>query len=171
MVRNVLIAAALVLSAELALAETVLGDVTWQAKSTSGVVKIDGEGGKAEGLVEVKDGKASGTLTCDLAAFTTGIDLRDKHMKEKYLDVAKYPKATLKLDPVAPSKGQFAWTGALTLKGETKPVHGMASVDGEDLWARFTVSLADYPSIGIPEWLGVTIAKEVVVTVKAKAKK
>lgn len=146
----------------------VSGDVTWKVKTVAGLMTVHGEGGKVAGSVDVgADGKASGELTCDVGAFSTGIPLRDTHLHEKYLGTGK---ATLKLDPVQATADDFAWTGQLTIKGETKPAKGTARLKGDDLWAEFEVSLPDYPAIGAPAWEGIAVDKTVTVTVSAKAK-
>jgi polyisoprenoid-binding protein YceI len=149
--------------------ELVDGSVEWLAVSTLGVVKIHGTGGKASGKIDITGGKATGTIDCELAPFKTDNDTRDGHLHEKYLESAKWPKATLELDP-ASAAAEFEWSGKLTVKGETKPVKGKARYTPPDLWAEFKVDLKDFPAIGAPEWKGVHVANEVTVTVKAKTK-
>ena len=147
----------------------VTGSVTWEAKGNPGLVKIDATGGKPTGTLTVDGGKASGTVECAMADFTTGIDKRDEHAKTKYLEVDKYPKATFVLDPV-PTTGNQAFQGKLTLKGVTKPVIGHAHFNSPtDVEATFTISLDDY-NVGVPSFMGVTVAKDVTVTVKLHAK-
>jgi len=142
-------------------------EVEWRAESTLGVVKIFGKGGKATGVGKIDEkGMVSGTFECDLSDFDTGNELRNDHMKVKYLDTTAHPKAVLALDPVKVSKDKFAWTGKLTLKGQTKPISGLASLSGNKLWAEFVVSLTDYPAIGIPQYGKITVAKDVTVIVR-----
>jgi len=144
----------------------VTGKVSWIAASSAGIVKIKGDGGIVVGTIDVgDDGKARGVLTVNTANFRTGNDLRDEHMHTKYLGTGL---ATLKLDPVKPSKDDFAWSGQLTIKDDTRPVRGKATLKGDDLWAEFDVSITDFPSIGVPEWQGVSVTKNVTITVKAK---
>ena len=119
----------------------------------------------------LKDGIAEGEARVQLADFKTGDTKRDGHMKEaKYLDTAKHPEAVLKLTPVKVTQAQFKWQGNLTMKGKTKSVWGMASVDGAGvLWARFTVDLKQWRDvIEKPRFLGMGISDEVIVTVKSK---
>lgn len=150
-----------------ALGKPVQGTVEWNARSTLGIVNIHGTRGAIAGKVEVAaDGTATGTFNCDLTPTTTDNDLRDEHLHTKYLETKKWPTATLVLDPVKVGD-KFDWKGQLTIKGETKPVAGTAWLKGDELKAEFQVSLAAYPAIGVPEWKGVTVAKEVDVTVKA----
>jgi polyisoprenoid-binding protein YceI len=126
-------------------------------------VKIHGTGGIAKGSIE--EG-----FTCDMWDFDTDNDTRNKHMREKYLEVEKFPKAKLVLDRTVKPSEAFDWSGQLTIKKETKPVKGKATIKDGVLTATFTISLADYPSIGVPSWLGVTVAKNVEVTVKGPEK-
>lgn len=149
----------------------VSGTVEWKAQSTLGLVKIMGTRGAVSGkVVLAPDGTASGTLDCDLTPMTTANDLRDEHMHTKYLDTKKWPTATLKLDPVV-AKDKFDWSGQLTLKGETKNVHGTAWLTGDDLRAEFSIKLADFPAVGVPAWKDITVAGDVTVEVKAKVGK
>ena len=67
--------------------------------------------------------------------------------------------------------GEFKWTGKLTLKGETKPVSGTGSLKGDTITANFKISLSDYPAIGVPSWLGVTVEKDVLVKAEIRTAK
>ena len=95
--------------------ETFKGTADWQATGNPGMVKIDGAGGKVTGTVERSGGKVAGTFDCQLNDFQTGIDTRDHHMREKYLETAKFPVAQLKLDPVG--TGDFDSVNEVELHG------------------------------------------------------
>jgi len=140
-------------------------DVTWHATGTPGFIQIDGDGGKATGVVTVDGDVVSGSFACQLDDFTTGIALRDRHMREKYLETGKHPVAVITIDPVDLGKGT-RWTGKLTLKGVTKPIAGDATRAGPKAFAAsFDVNLDDFP-VGVPSYLGVTVAKTVHVAVR-----
>jgi len=143
--------------------------VNWTAVGTPGFLRINGAGGAAEGKLEAADGKVSGELTVQLADYTTGLDLRDHHMKEKYLDVAKYPAAKLVLasQPYAEGK-ESTISGDLTIKDVTKAVKITFTATGKNVQAKFKINIKDYPSIGVPAHLGITVADEVEVLVDAK---
>jgi len=64
--------------------------VTFDAAGPAGM-KIEGT---TSDLSVVDDG-GNVVITVPLANLSTGIGLRDHHMKEKYLEVPKYPAATL----------------------------------------------------------------------------
>lgn len=152
----------------------VVGAVTWLATGNPGFLKIKGEGGKLTGSLSEQDGLVVGTLDVGLADFTTGLSLRDEHMRDRYLDVGKYPKATLTLEPTKLAPGAVPVKGLLTVKGETKPAAGSCDVSpsggGYHADCMLKVRLTDYPSIGVPSYLGVTVAETVDVAVSLTAK-
>jgi len=142
--------------------------VNWTAIGTPGFLRINGSGGAAEGKIDVTDSKASGSLSVKLADYTTGLDLRDHHMKEKFLETNKFPTATLLINAQAFTPGKESTiSGDLTIKGATKPVKVAFTLSGKSLSAKFKLSIKDYPAIGVPSHLGVTVADEVGVTVDA----
>lgn len=149
--------------------------VTFHTKATPGFLNVDGKGAKLEGTAEVDAGKVTGDFTVNLAAIKTGIDLRDEHMKTRYLDVAKFPQATLRLLPTDLASKEF--TGTLTIKGTSKPIHGtftaVTTPTGAMGEAAFTVRFDDYPlgAGGRPNYLGVTVAETADINVKFKAVK
>jgi polyisoprenoid-binding protein YceI len=118
----------------------------------------------------------NGTLTVDLRTLDTGINLRNEHLREHYLEVTNGPefdRATLSeihvkgVDPdVGEGKGSF--TGLLRLHGVTKTVTGTIDVRpagaGVDVKASFPVTLADY-SIRKPRYLGVGVKDTVTIEV------
>ncbi len=121
----------------------------------------------------VADAGGSVELTVPLAKLTTGIDLRDKHMKEKYLEIAKFPSAILTVSRAAlklPAGGapvELDVPGTLLLHGTTKPVtvHYDAKPEGAGLAAhgKFHINMNDY-GIQVPTYLGITVKPEVDVT-------
>jgi polyisoprenoid-binding protein YceI len=72
----------------------------------------------------IADGADSISIAVPLANLTTGIALRDRHMRDKYLEVQTYPLATLKVDR---NSLQFPGIG-----GETSgDVQGMMAIHGQ----------------------------------------
>ena len=61
-------------------------------------------------------------VTVPLKNLDTKIELRNKHMKEKYLEVGKYPNAELRVAKSAVQAPSGKATGQLSLHGQTKPV-------------------------------------------------
>jgi polyisoprenoid-binding protein YceI len=148
--------------------------VTFLATGKPGFLKINGEGAKLEGTGHVEGGKLTGAFDVNVDAFKTGIDLRDEHMKNKYLETGKFPKAHLVLeavaiDPASTSEQEKDFTGKLTIKGVEKPVSGKMTVtfSGKQVKgeATFPVQIDEYP-IEVPVYLGVTVAKSVDVKVE-----
>jgi polyisoprenoid-binding protein YceI len=105
-----------------------------------------------------------------LSNLATGIALRDRHMKEKYLEVQKYPDATLTVARSSlkvPPSGAHATADApatLTLHGATRPVtvHYEASGEGDGLSVNgtFHVKMDEF-GIAVPSYLGVTVKPDV----------
>jgi polyisoprenoid-binding protein YceI len=151
------------------------GEVEMLAKGKPSFIKIQGKGTAAQGELQVDGTKVSGELAFDLQTLTTGLTTRDDHMKNKYLEVAKFPKAILSLKEV---KSLTTWTtqspkldGAtfeamLTLHGETKPVSGKFSMtEDSQVNAEFSIKLSDF-KVSTPSFSGVTVADLVEVKVK-----
>jgi polyisoprenoid-binding protein YceI len=113
-----------------------------------------------------------------LSNLSTGIGLRDKHMKEKYLEVQKYPNAELQVERSAlnlPGPGQDTSAdadGTLSLHGQTHPVkfHYKAKREGDKYSVQGTMHLnmRDY-GIAVPSYLGITVKPDVDVAVKFDA--
>lgn len=116
----------------------------------------------------------------DLNTLKTGIGLRDRHMRENYLETKKYPFAefTGKLnDHVKPVKGQsksLNATGTFKIHGKEKDM----VVPGKITWisdseiqleATFKVLLSDY-NIAIPSVIFYELSEEQVITIKANLK-
>lgn len=131
------------------------------------------------------DGAAvQGELSLNLSDFETGIGLRDRHMKEKYLELAKenFQKARLKISSLslpldywkAPGRQTASFRGLLWLHGVEKEIEGVleivdAAKDIVSGAAKFTILLPDY-GIAIPSFSGVTVAEKVDLEVKFKSR-
>ena len=96
-----------------------------------------------------------------LSTLATGIELRDKHMKDKYLEVGKFPDAEL---IEATGKGGQG-RGKLKIRGIEKEVTGTYQViGGKELEAKFPIKLSDFKIDGI-RYMGVGVKDEANVTV------
>jgi polyisoprenoid-binding protein YceI len=149
--------------------------VGFLATGSPGFLTIKGEGGKLSGEcrpLNKKKGHVECFLSVDLSHLTTGIDLRDSHMRDKYLEVKKHPKAFLNIGSVPTGDGEYDIQGILTIKGVSKPVTTRIKISTtnqiKEISAQLQVTLSDYP-IGVPSYLGVTVAKEVEISVQALA--
>jgi polyisoprenoid-binding protein YceI len=117
-----------------------------------------------------------GSLAVDLRTLDTGIDLRNEHLRERYLEVSKapgYDNAILSdidlkgVDPVTP-EGKGSFTGSLALHGVKNTVTGSVEARkagaGIRVKATFPVNLADF-HIDEPSYLGVGVKDTVQVEV------
>ena len=149
------------------------GQINFVATGHPSALKVVGHGNKVKGSLHLQSTIVEGNVSFDLGSLDTGVELRNHHMKEKYLEVAKYPEARLTLKkmnlPVAPLTPGFKvadlpFSGDLMLHGITKPVHGTVSIvnnSGELVCdAQFQIKISDY-SIAVPKYLGITIADDV----------
>ena len=96
------------------------------------------------------DGEVSGTVTITAASIDTRQTRRDTHLRSAdFFDVANYPDITFTADSVRPSGQGVAVTGALTVRGRTRPLSfdAAASVHGDgEIWldARVRVNRTDF---------------------------
>jgi polyisoprenoid-binding protein YceI len=133
-----------------------------------------GPGGfKLEGKtneLSIKDDGQTVTYVVPLASLKTGIDLRDRHMREKYLQTDKYPDAVLVVPWSGirlPESGQAVTqtvTGQMSLHGRTKDVPVTYTVrkkgDVYETTGRVPLNIKDF-GIDIPSYLGVTVKPDI----------
>ena len=139
--------------------------VSFEAAGPAGM-KIEGS---TPDLTVADDG-TNVVITVPLANLSTGIGLRDHHMKEKYLEVQKFPSATLTIARGAlkvPAGGEQVAVdvpGSVQIHGQTRPVsvHYEAKGEGAAFGARgaFHVNMNDF-GITVPTYLGVTVKPDV----------
>lgn len=135
--------------------------------------------GKTKSVDLKDDGKAL-TVVVTLKDLETGISLRDNHMREKYLEVEKYPEATL----VVPSD-QVTWPedgkategtakGSFTVHGVSKDLSfkfrivnagGTYTVEGEA-----PVNFKDH-GVNVPSYMGITVKPDITIVAKFNARK
>jgi len=124
--------------------------------------------------VNVADDGSTVTITVGLSALTTGISLRDKHMKDA-LETDKYatttlsvPRGSLKI-PAAGASSSGDAGGTMKLHGQSKAVtvHYTAKNDGGviSVTGNTTVNMSDF-GIKPPSYLGVTVKNDVAVNTK-----
>ncbi len=148
-------------------------------------LKIVGHGvGPTGQLVLAPDGSdylLSGTVDLDLESFDTGIEMRDKHMKEKYLETAKNRKATVKFVSAHLAKetleknGEVTLPALLLLHGVEKPVEVKTSFlkdsSGElKTTSSFQIKISDF-GIQIPSFSGLTVADQIQIKIEMKVSK
>lgn len=124
--------------------------------------------------VKLKENGNNVIVTVKVNSLVTGIDLRDRHMKEKYLESGKYPTATLEVDKSKlhfPDGGSVSGSvdGKLTLHGVSKNVRVSYKADGDSKHAnvdgRTRINMKEF-KIDVPSYLGVTVKPNVDIEVK-----
>jgi polyisoprenoid-binding protein YceI len=143
--------------------------------SKASLNEFTGKSNTLNGLVDLEKNMLD--FFIDLNTIKTGIGLRDKHMRENYLETKKFPFAefTGKVDAIPTiSKGQSA---DVTAKGKFK-IHGVEreiAVPGKltmlsdkemMLEAQFKILLSAY-NIEIPTVVFYELSEEQIVSIKA----
>jgi polyisoprenoid-binding protein YceI len=136
--------------------------------------KIDGK----TKLLSVKDDGKNLSVVVGLKDLDTGITLRDKHMRDKYLEVEKFPEATLTvpLDGVKLADGtnEGEGKGTFTCHGVTKDAtfkYKATCKGGEcDVEGTAPVNMNDH-GVNVPSYMGITVKPNITVRATFKAKK
>lgn len=162
--------------------QVVDGNVGFLAVGKPSAIKIRGKGAAPKGDLHIAGKDVTGDLNFDVNSLNTGIEMRDRHMKEKYLQVDKFPTAQFKITKLAlPADftpngfraDKVPFEGDLTLHGVTKPVKGIATISGNagstTGHMEFRTQITDY-GIEIPNYMGVKVADKVDVDVDVVAK-
>src|ERR1700687_5736423 len=127
-----------------------------------GGIKIEGQTAQ----LEFKDNSEEWEIVVALDSLKTGISLRDRHMKEKYLETPKYPKAELVVrksalpSPSAGGSSEGKAAAILKLHGRQKAV----SIDyrvrraglGYVVNGTIHLDMRDY-DVAPPSYLGVSV--------------
>ena len=118
-----------------------------------------------------RPGDLQGALHVNLQTLATGIGLRDRHMRENYLEVQKGPEfatATLEQIRVERLEGTTTVKGVLLLHGQRREVSGTAAIKEQDgrlrVQAQFPLKVSDF-EIPKPTYLGVGVRDEIQVKV------
>ena len=120
-------------------------------------------------------GAVSGTLKVELQTLETGIGMRDRHMRNNYLEVEKGPTfATATFDDIRVEKleGKTIFSGILTLHGQKKKISGAADLQQRDgrikVQAQFALKVSDF-EIPAPTYLGIGVRDEIQIKVALTA--
>jgi polyisoprenoid-binding protein YceI len=143
------------------------GEVSFTATGPAGL-KIVG----TTSQIAIKEDGANVVVSVPLSSVDTGIALRNKHMKEKYLEVDKYPNAELTVARSAVKEGSGSAQGTMKIHGQSKPVtfNYNAKKAGEGFAVDGTVhiNINEY-GVEVPSYLGVTVKPGVDIAVKFSA--
>ena len=120
--------------------------------------------------LRVEDDGTTLKVVVPLSGLQTGIALRDRHMREKYLEVEKYPDAVLALPWSAvklPEDGrslEATSPGTMTLHGQSHEVQARYKIARSGTSYRVSGNVAlDIRNYGIdiPSYFGVTVQPDI----------
>jgi polyisoprenoid-binding protein YceI len=140
---------------------TVGGSFEARTKSVSGEVTASA----------ADPGSVTGALKVDLQTLETGIAVRDRHMRDNYLEVEKGPDfAVATFDKIRVEKlaGKSTFKGTLLLHGQRQEVSGVADLQQRDgrirVQAQFPIKVSAF-QIPKPTYLGVGVRDEIQIKV------
>ncbi|TVP51687.1 MAG: YceI family protein [Mongoliibacter sp.] len=147
--------------------------------SKASLNEFNGESKQLNGLIDLDKNLLD--FYIDLNTLKTGIGLRDRHMRENYLETNKYPYAefTGKIAEGPELKNgesrKVTATGKFTIHGVERKIEVPGTIkrvnnNTVELEANFKVLLGDY-KIDIPKVMFYELSEEQTVTIKAELKK
>jgi len=150
---------------------------SFEARTSAAVGNLSGDISRSAAVstLAAVDGASlalTGAIQVDLATLETGIELRDRHMKDVYLEISRgagFATARLEAISIDGAEGRTPFHGTLSLHGEQRPVSGVADLQGQRdggvrVRARFPISLAAF-GIQPPRYLGAGVQDQVEVQV------
>jgi hypothetical protein len=146
---------------------TVNGKAEFLADANPGFLKIIGKGGNVIGVAIETDGVVNGEFKVKVDDFTTGLSLRDDHMKNKYMESSKYPDVIVRIKNY--KIGDDIFSGDLTMRDITKPINGSAKAEGNKVKAEFFFKITDY-GVTRPNWKGVGVDEKIKAIVEIEYK-
>lgn len=129
------------------------GTAEFYADATPGFLKIHAVGGKVTGEILTTEGDlVSAIFKSQVKDYTTDLELRDDHMRNKYMEAVKYPDIILSI------KGYRKWdpkfSGDLSFHGQTHKINGNVERNGKKVKATFDIKVTDF-GVAKPQHLGV----------------
>ena len=149
-----------------------LGARAEQGKGAASFVALGPAGLRIEGAtdqVKLATQDDQVVVTVDLGSLKTGINVRDKHLRED-LQTGQFPTAELRVkrdalklpEPLSETSGEA--DGQLLLHGQTRPIHFSYRLKrteaGTDVNGSFRIHLADF-GIAPRAYLGITVKPDV----------
>lgn len=133
---------------------TILKGFTAKTKDIKGEARVQGTKITAENIV------------VSLKNLDTGMSLRNDHMKNKFLEVSKYPDAILLKGQGENGKG----TGRIKIRNIEKDISGTYKVEGSEVVAEFELLLSEFGISGI-NYKGVGVEDKIKLKVSVPVKK
>ncbi|MBN1209693.1 MAG: YceI family protein [Myxococcaceae bacterium] len=131
-------------------------------------------------VLSIREEDGAVAFTVPLDTLETGISLRDRHMREKYLEVGKYPEATLVVPWSAlrlPAPGQSLSqkvSGMMTLHGQRRPVQISYELkhsgDHYEASGKVPLNMKEF-GIQVPSYMGLTVKPDIEAIVSFHFKK
>jgi hypothetical protein len=154
------------------------GSVEFRATGWPSALKIHGKGVVPKGTFIVENLQLSGVSSFALESLDTGIKRRNEHMKNKYLEIKKYPLAVLTLSNTALPESfkqesvrleKIPFAGRLLLHGVDQIISGFANIERKlnqiNVEANFGFKISEF-AISSPGFAGITMADRVEVQVQ-----
>jgi polyisoprenoid-binding protein YceI len=136
--------------------------VVFEAAAKPSFLKIKGETKNLKHEQKQEASSIVDSFTVDLSTLNTGIELRDEHMKDKYLKTKNHPLAALVFSKEEKSvldfQGEKELIGTFTLNGKSREVVVKAKRDKNNLQASFELKLSNF-ALEVPSWSGVTVTE------------
>ena len=159
------------------------GQVQFKTIGRPSALKIVGKGPAPKGQLNIdQNGNIKGQFDFELATLDTGIGLRDRHMKNKYLEVGKFPKAAITIQEMKfpnellakdGQKDAIPFKGMIKIRGIEKECNGLAKLTKANgvltAEANLNVKVKDF-NIDIPSFAGITMADNVDISVSMGGK-
>jgi polyisoprenoid-binding protein YceI len=131
--------------------DPVKSSIRLKSRNMWGLAPVNGAFREVSGTGTVSpDGEVSGTVTVTAASIDTKNTKRDEHLRSAdFFDSGNHPDITFTADGIRPSGQGVAVTGALTVRGRTRPLSfdAVASVQGDgEIWldAEVHINRADF---------------------------
>ncbi len=148
-------------------------EVSFAAKITGGSFSGSTHSIIGYAKYDEKNFTVTSELEIDAASLTTGISLRDKHMREKYLETEKFPKILFSVKDATASnaaKSESELSGTVTIKGTAKEEKIKISVEeGSEsqriVKAKFPINILDF-NIKQPKFLVIEMKPVVEVSLR-----
>lgn len=137
--------------------------VTFNATGSPGFLDIEG----VSSTVKVTDDGTTLSFAVPMSTVSTGIELRDNHMNEHYVEVAKYPDVTIKLPKASvqwPANAGDSTSGKVSATFNAHGVDVPTDVtytvkkgkSSTKVTAKFAFNTNSH-GISIPSYLGITV--------------
>lgn len=160
--------------------DSVSGKTTFIAKGWPSALKIVGTAGAPSGKISLdeKSKKLDAEFELPLDDLDTKLSLRNKHMKENYLETDKFPVSKLKVSglefDLMDSKSGVPFTGILTLHGVDKEISGKMDhkVEGDTVVIKcdFSIKTSDF-AVKQVDYMGIKVAETIDLIVELSAPK